>query len=79
MTDSTKRILRTCLQVLAALVVVTPMLVTFLAGTPIAAQVGTFAAAVAAVAAVVNKLEDAGVLPPWLKGDGNVDGSDTDA
>lgn len=69
MKDSTKRALRTAYQVVVALIVVAPLLATVLADTPMAAQIGTFAAAVAVVSKVVNALEERGVIPAWLKGD----------
>lgn len=67
LSDSTKRIIRTIAQTLVALAVTAPVLATALKGTPVADQVGAFAAAIAAVSVAVNKLEDAGVLPGWLK------------
>ena len=67
MTESTRRVLRTIYQLVVALITIAPLLVTLLAGTPVEVQVGVFAGWVAAVAAIINKLEDAGLLPAWLK------------
>ena len=64
MRPSTKRALRTAYQVVLSLVVIVPVLVSTL---PITAQVTTIVAAVAAMAKVVNALEDAGMIPAWLK------------
>lgn len=63
-----KRGLRTLYQALLAMIVVVPVLLAALpAGSPLAVELGGIAAAVAAVSAVVNKLEDAGLIPAWLK------------
>lgn len=73
MSQSTKRIVRTAYQIVVALITIAPVLVTLLSGTPVAAQVGIFAAWVAAVAAIINKLEDAGLIPAWLKDETSAD------
>lgn len=67
MTNSTKRTIRTVFQLVIALIVAAPVLATALHGTPVDVQVTAFAAIVAVVAKVVNALEDAGVIPAWLK------------
>ncbi|GAB7004424.1 hypothetical protein JCM18899A_18970 [Nocardioides sp. AN3] len=69
MSESTKRAIRTAYQVLVALITIAPVLVTVLKGTPVEVQVGIFAGWVAAVATIINRLEDAGLIPAWLKGD----------
>jgi hypothetical protein len=66
MNPSTKRALRTGYQAVIALIVIIPVLLTAL---PVAAQVTAVVGAVAAVAKVLNALEDAGLIPAWLKAD----------
>lgn len=67
MTDSTKRVLRTVYQLVVALITIAPVLLTVLSGSPVEAQVVIFAGWMAAVSAIINKLEDTGLLPAWLK------------
>lgn len=67
MSESTKRVIRTWYQLLIALITITPALVTLLRDTPVELQIVTFAGWVAAVSAGVNRLEDAGLIPAWLK------------
>ena len=69
MTDSTRRALRTVYHGVLAACVVLPIFATALAGFPIAAQLTLALAVLGAVSKAVNALEDAGLLPPWLKGD----------
>lgn len=68
MSPSTKRVLRTTYQIVIALVTGIPLM---LVGLPpdIAAQTAAVAigAWTAVVAKIINSLEDAGVLPAWLK------------
>lgn len=65
---SAKRSLRTLYQaVLALLTFVPALLVVLPEGSPAAVKYGSVVAAVAAASAVVNKLEDAGLIPAWLK------------
>lgn len=68
MSAGTKRAVRTLYQAVLAMIVVVPGLLAALpAGSPLAVELGGIAAAVAAVSAAVNKLEDAGLIPAWLK------------
>lgn len=71
MTDSTRRALRTAYQAVLAFVVAAPLVVAAVsAGAPdLAATLGSYLVAIAAVSKVLNALEDAGVIPAWLKGD----------
>lgn len=68
MSESTKRVLRTGYQIVAALVVAVPLILLGLpedvAAAPVAVAVGVW---IAAVAKIINSLEDAGVIPAWLK------------
>lgn len=64
MKPSTKRALRTGYQCVLALIVIVPVLLSTL---PVTAQVTAIVTAVAAVAKAVNALEDAGLIPAWLK------------
>lgn len=64
MTPSTKRSLRTAYQCVVALIVIVPVIVS---GLPIAAQAASIVTAVAAIAKVLNALEDAHLIPAWLK------------
>lgn len=68
MKDSTKRALRTVYQGIVAMIVIVPILATALAGTPIAAQVALAVAVLGMVSKAINALEDAGMIPAWLKG-----------
>lgn len=64
MTPSTKRAIRTAYQVCLALIIIVPIL---LSALPVTAQVTAIVAAVGAVAKVLNALEDAKMIPAWLK------------
>jgi hypothetical protein len=74
--DSTRRSIRTLYQGLIALVIAVPSLAAILpTPTPrIAAIVATTVALAAVVVKVVNVLEDAGLIPAWLKGSDTKDG-----
>lgn len=81
MTDSTRRALRTAYQVVLALVTTIPIIVTLLltvipADSDLAVKVGAIALSIAGgsalVTKVLNQLEDAGLIPAWLKGDTTV-------
>lgn len=68
MSASTKRAVRTLYQAVLAMIVVVPALLAALPeGSPLAVELAGIAAAVAAVSAAVNRLEDAGLIPAWLK------------
>ena len=71
----TRRTLRTIVQLGGGAAVAAPILATQMQGTPVAAQLATFAAAVAVVARAWTALEDAGVIPAWLRDDVPADGS----
>lgn len=64
MKDSTRRTLRTAYQSLLALIAIVPLLLSDLGVTEQAASV---VVAVTLATKVVNALEDAGVIPAWLK------------
>lgn len=64
LSPSTKRAIRTGYQVVLALVVIVPVLASTL---PVTAQVTSIVVAVATVAKVLNALEDARIVPAWLK------------
>lgn len=68
MTESTKRVLRTGYQIVAALIVAVPLILFALpadvAAAPIAVAVGVW---IGVVSKVINSLEDAGIIPAWLK------------
>lgn len=65
-----RRALRTLYQATLAMVTLVPLLLAALpSGSPLAVQLAGVAAAVATVSGVVNKLEDSGVIPAWLKAD----------
>ena len=64
MKPSTQRAARTAYQAVLAMLVIIPVL---LAALPLGAQVTAIVAAVAAAAKIVNVLEDAGLIPAWLK------------
>lgn len=73
MSESTKRAARTLYQGIVAALVIVPVLAGVLADTGIEKLTGIAAVLVGAVAVVskaVNSLEDAGLIPAWLKGDG---------
>lgn len=70
LSDSIRRALRTGFHAVIALVTLVPALFALLpSGSPVAAKGGIIVAAVAAVSALINKLEDAGLIPAWLKAD----------
>lgn len=64
--ESTKRAMRTGYHALLALIAIVPLLMTDL---NLGEKATGIVAAVALVAKVVNTLEDAGLIPSWLKGD----------
>lgn len=64
LSDSTRRALRTMLHAVLAIPAVLALLPS---GSPFAAKSAAIVAAVAAVSALINKLEDAGLIPSWLK------------
>lgn len=81
--DSDKRALRTAFHVLLALLAAIPAV---LAGLPTLAVGAQVLVVTAAVSKVVNALEEAGVVPAWLKGNSDpaavaadVSGAVTDA
>lgn len=68
MSDSTRRAVRTLYHALLAMITLVPALLAALpSDSPLAVKGAGIAAAVAAVSAIVNKLEDAGLIPAWLK------------
>lgn len=68
MSDSTRRVLRTVYQIAVALAVAVPVLLGLLPPDMAASTaVIAFAAWTAVVARVINTLEDAGLIPAWLK------------
>lgn len=68
MSDSTRRVIRTVYQILVALIVAIPVILGVLPPDMAASTaVIAFAAWTALVARVMNALEDAGLLPRWLK------------
>lgn len=71
MTDSTRRALRTAYQTVIALITVFPVILSILTDAfpdaGVAAQVAVAAASVATVTKILNALEDAGIIPAWLK------------
>lgn len=68
LSTSAKRGIRTLYQALLAMITLVPALLAVLpAGSPAAVKLGGIAAAVAAMSAAVNKAEDAGLIPAWLK------------
>ena len=69
MQDATKRSIRTGYQVTLGLIAVSPVL---LSGVNDGAKAASIIGAVALVAKVLNALEDAGLVPAWLKGDKTV-------
>lgn len=68
MSESTKRVLRTGYQIAVALVTAVPLILLTLpedvAAAPVAVGVGVW---IGVVAKVINSLEDAEILPAWLK------------
>ena len=65
---SAKRSIRTLYQAILAMITIVPALLAVLPdGSPAAVKLGGIAAAVAAASAAVNKAEDAGLIPAWLK------------
>lgn len=81
MKDSTRRALRVFLHGLVAVVIAVPVMAAALP-TP-TGRIGEVAASVVAlcvvVAKVVNALEDAGLIPPILKGGGTSGGGAADS
>lgn len=70
LSPAARRALRTLYQAVLAMLVVVPALLALLPeGSPLAVELAGIAAAVAAVSGLVNKLEDAGLIPAWLKSD----------
>ena len=68
MSDSTRRVIRTVYQIAVALLVAVPVILGVLPPDMAASTaVIAFAAWTAIVARVMNALEDAGLLPRWLK------------
>lgn len=68
MSASTKRVIRTLYQVVVAIVTAAPIVLAALPSevSAIPLIVG-FGAWVAVVARLINTLEDAGIIPAWLK------------
>lgn len=76
MSDSTRRALRTAYQAIIAAVTTIPVILALLtqvlpadSAASLAAYVVAITAGVAAVSKILNALEDAGLIPAWLKGD----------
>lgn len=68
LSPAARRGLRTLYQGVLALITLVPALLAVLPeGSPLAVKLGGAVAAVAAVSGVLNKLEDAGLIPAWLK------------
>lgn len=74
MSDSTRRSLRTAYQTLIAALTTIPAIAAILlqivpadSGAELAALVASVVAGVAVVTKVLNVLEDAGLIPAWLK------------
>lgn len=63
--ESTRRALRTAYQAVLALIAVIPVMFVTNGNTPATAL--TVVAAVGVMSKIVNALEDAGVIPAWLK------------
>lgn len=73
LSTGTKRTIRTAYQGLVALFTVVPIFIALLpADAPLAVQLASVIVAVTGVTKLINKLEDAGVIPAWLK-DENTD------
>ena len=68
MTDSTRRVLRTGYQIVVSLVLAVPLILLALPAevqaAPLAVAVGVW---IGVVARAINSLEDAGLIPAWLK------------
>lgn len=65
---STKRSIRTLYQGAIALLTVVPAFVALLpSDSPLAVQLSAVVVGIAAVSKVINKLEDAGLIPAWFK------------
>lgn len=73
LSDSTRRALRTLIHAVLAVPAVLALLPS---GSPFAEKSAVIVAAIAAVSALINKLEDAGLIPSWLK-DAPVSADDT--
>lgn len=70
LSPAARRGLRTLYQALLAMVTLVPALLAVLPeGSPAAVRFGGIAAAVATASAAINKAEDAGLIPAWLKSD----------
>lgn len=76
MSDSTRRALRTAYQALIAAVTTIPVILALLSQVlpadstaSLATYIVAITAGVAAVSKLLNALEDAGLIPAWLKGD----------
>lgn len=68
MKESTKRTVRTVVQMLLGFITAVPVLLLLVPdGTPMPAQVAGVLAWCAAITKGWNVLEDAGVIPAWLK------------
>lgn len=72
MSDSTRRSLRTAYQAILALVTVIPLLIAGLSaiapeGSDLAIAFAAIVGGLAVVTKVLNALEDAGLIPAWLK------------
>jgi hypothetical protein len=68
LSPAARRGLRTLYQALIAMITLVPALLAILPdGSPAAVKFGGIAAAVAAASGIVNKAEDAGLIPAWLK------------
>lgn len=65
MSDSTKRAIRTLLQALIAVLTAIP---TLASSAPHWVVLGQVVLVAAAVAKILNSLEDSNLLPGWLKG-----------
>lgn len=63
MSDSTKRAIRTALQVLIALLTAIPTIASSAPNVVVIVQV---VAVAAALSKIINSLEDSGLLPSWL-------------
>lgn len=74
MNDSTRRSLRTAYQALIAAITTIPLLIAGLSaiapeGSDLAVAFASIVAGVAIVTKVLNALEDAKLIPAWLKGE----------
>jgi hypothetical protein len=84
MSESTRRSLRTLYQGFIGVITAVPLILAILPDdASTSAVVVGFAVWVAVIAKAINALEDAGLIPAWLKGvdqgeDPNVDESDSD-